>query len=209
MDASIENKDASPTMIDTRGFASRCGFRSFRTHPLALHAEAVAFVRVADCPPKVLEILRQAGLQEFLDRAAGEDVIELGEAVTLSQFVGDQQTGPRRFVPVAEIVRRNRDSVTASEVRAETDKAVEMARQEAREKEAEGLRRMRARHAFEAAAAEAERMKSPAYMARKMAEELEAEKKRLAAETEAKIAAAVQDALAQQAKQVGGNVNQA
>jgi hypothetical protein len=193
--------------IHTAGFASRCGVRTFRTHPLALHTEAVAFVRIADCPATVLDILRAAGLADFLAAAAGEDVIDLGDAVQLSTIIGQQQVGPRPFIRVEEIVRRNLGSVTAREVRAEADKAAEMARQEARRRDEEEVRKMNLRHAHEAAAAEAERRQSPAYAIRKMAEELEAEKARLqqelegekqklGAEVDAKVAAAVQAALA-------------
>jgi hypothetical protein len=192
--------------IHTAGFASRCGVRTFRTHPLALHTEAVAFVRVADCPATVLDILRAAGLADFLAAAAGEDVIDLGDAVQLSTIIGQQQVGPRPFIRVEEIVRRNLGSVTAQEVRAEADKAALMAQAEARRKNEEEVRKMNLRHAHEAAAAEAERRQAPAYAIRKMAEEMEAEKKRLQQELEAekqkmqseldaRVAAAVQAAL--------------
>jgi hypothetical protein len=179
--------------IDTRGFASRCGFRRYRANPLDCHTEAVAFVRVGDCPAGVLAILRQSELEEWLNRCSGEDVIDLGPAVQLSTILGDQQVGPRRLCPVADIVARNRDSVTAQEIRAEEDRAAEMALAEARRKEAEELARMHARHAHEAAAAEADRVATnPAY---RVARAIEEEKARLEASIQARIDAAVQAAL--------------
>jgi hypothetical protein len=152
-------------VIDTAAFAGRCTF--YEEWPAGSVCRVLmAEARVADLPADVLAALRAGGLGDWLDGAAGDDVVLLGEAAPLSVYEGERPYGPPRRVPVAEIVARTRTTLHRAAQEAREREVEEAARRRRQEQERVEQARLAERHRAEEEAREAERRQDPRYCLR-------------------------------------------